>query len=302
MARVCCRSAATAPTTPNANSGRAASPNVDASSPSLPTPPDGMLPRAVADITSTAPRAIEWPTGAKPNWRKTSTPSAGTAQATAPALLRPAERDLTASMAANAAATATHIQALVEVMHANAASRAASFIRFRTAARPDAVSRAVRSGSTTAEPDVNRNTGFRTRRATADRAWRMFGARAYTPAAVTTPSSALNAFSHPVCHRQDGKCTQAGEALHQRGGIAHSNVGLVPPLLSGMHDVVLGCPDEDASGSQRAAERDHCVERHARAEDLAEKGRDSRPPPPAAPRLCGDETKPRRDADEDRDR
>ena len=55
-----------------------------------------------------------------------------------------------------AAAATTHIHALVEVTQASAASSAAIFIRPRTAARADAVSSAVRSGSMTADPEVNR--------------------------------------------------------------------------------------------------------------------------------------------------
>src|SRR5690349_952803 len=152
-----------------------------------------MLPRDVADITSTAPRAIEWLAGANPSWRNTRTPSAGIAQATAPARFRPPARDIAAAITANAAAAATQIHALVEVAQASAASSAASFIRWRAALSAAAVSRAVRRGSVTAEPDVNRNTGLRISRATARRACRVLGARAYTHAATMTPISALNA-------------------------------------------------------------------------------------------------------------
>ena len=88
--------------------------------------PPGMLPRVVAEATSSEPRATEWVAGAKPSWRKTSTAIAGTAHAMA-GQPRPAGARLrNSSTAVNAATAAIQIQALVAVTHANAASVAAS--------------------------------------------------------------------------------------------------------------------------------------------------------------------------------
>ncbi len=123
------------------------------------------------------PRATEWLAGEKPSWRSTSNPTAGTAQPTAPRE-RSRLRERTSSTAANATAAATQIHALVEVMTAAAARNAATFIRPLTAASPAPVSRVVTSGSTTADPDVNRKTGFTTSSAVAMRACRALGARA----------------------------------------------------------------------------------------------------------------------------
>ena len=109
----------------------------------------------------------------------------------------------------NPTTAATQIQALVAVMHASAASRAATFIRPRTAARAPAVSSAVSSGSTTADPDVNRKTGLSASSATASRAWRAFGARAYTQARVTSPSKAPSDFNAPSCHSPNVRSTAA---------------------------------------------------------------------------------------------
>src|SRR5258706_15449965 len=137
-----------------------------------------MLPRVVADATSSVPRATEWLAGAKPSWGKTSPARAGTAHATAGNLRLKGACLRTSSKAAKPATAPIQIQALVAVRHASTARRAATFIRPRTAARAPAVKSAVRRGSTTADPDVKRKTGFRARRTTDRRAWRALGARA----------------------------------------------------------------------------------------------------------------------------
>src|SRR5438067_11164695 len=143
----------TAPTRPKLSTGRVAKPYVEASSPSRPAIPAGRLPRADADITSIEPRATEWPAGANPSWRNTSTAIPGTAHATAEVRERTPARDLAASARAKMAAATIHTQALVEVTQASAASRAAIFIRPLVAATAEVTRRAVNSGSTTAEPD-----------------------------------------------------------------------------------------------------------------------------------------------------
>ena len=98
------------------------------------------------------------------------------AHATARVRELPADLDRTVSITPYVTAAAIQIQALVDVTHARIASSAASFMRPRTAASAPAIRSAVSIGSTTAEPDVNRNTGLSTSRATARRAWRTFGA------------------------------------------------------------------------------------------------------------------------------
>src|SRR5256886_12894749 len=171
-----------APTAPNAKRGSAGRRMVVKRSPVRPRAPSGALPRAVADTASTVPRAIEWLAGANPSCRKTRAPRAGTAQPRAAARRRRPALDRIAAIRASAAAAVTQIQALVDVTHAMAASRAASFMRPLTAARAAPETRAVISGSTTAEPDVNRNTGLSIRRTTAKRACLTFGARRETQA------------------------------------------------------------------------------------------------------------------------
>src|SRR5256885_13297285 len=132
-----------APTAPNAKRGRAARPNVATSSPIRPRAPSGTLPRAVADTTSTVPRAIEWLAGANPNWRITRAPSAGTAQPKAVARRWRPDLDRIAAISVNAAAAVDQIQAFVNLTHAMAASREASFIRPLAAAKADATTNAA---------------------------------------------------------------------------------------------------------------------------------------------------------------
>src|SRR4029077_6533462 len=160
------------------NSGNVARPYVNASSPTRARAPAGMLPLVVADATSIEPRATEWLAAAKPSWRKTSTATAGTAHATAGNRRLNGARLRTSSNAARPVTAAIQIQALVAVKDASTARSAATFIRPRTAARAPAVSSAVKRGSTTADPDVNKKTGFSARSTTERRAWRAFGARA----------------------------------------------------------------------------------------------------------------------------
>ncbi len=79
-------------------------------------------------------------------------------------------------MTTNAIAAPIHIHALVAVSAARAASSAASLMRAWAAASAAPDSSAVINGSTTAEPDVKRKTGFRASMITASRACRTLGA------------------------------------------------------------------------------------------------------------------------------
>src|SRR4030088_3612450 len=115
-----------------------------------------MLPRVVADITSTVPRASEWLAGANPSWSKTSNATAGVAQAIPGMRDRTADLFLRVSNKAKATAATIQIQALVAVTAASAARMAAIFIRLRTAANPAPARRVVNKGSATADPDVKR--------------------------------------------------------------------------------------------------------------------------------------------------
>ena len=102
--------------------------------------------------------------------------------------------------------------------------------------------------------------------------------------------------------RVDRECCHRRHALHQRARIAHPNVILVSPFLARLHDAVLGCAHEDAAGSGGADQREHRVQRHPRAHDLAKQRWDARPPRTPTPGLSGHESDPWRNADQDGDR
>ena len=93
---------------------------------------------------------------------------------------------------------------------------------------------------------------------------------------------------------------QGDERSHSKQGLAKgawvagANVGLIPPFLAPVHDLILGRAHELPAGTGRARGRDHHREAHAGANHLAEKRRRPPPPWPTASRLGDREPYPRR--------
>ena len=127
----------------------------------------------MAETTSWAPRTSELrPNGAASGSSATAVMPTGTPTLALAHLAREATMPN-----APRAPTPTKSHALVEVVHASAARRAAVFQRRRAAARPAPHSSAVISGSATVSLDVNRNTGLSERSVTATTPCRRLAAR-----------------------------------------------------------------------------------------------------------------------------